>query len=184
MNKIIKLKDGKEFVFRDVALSDAFKIKEYYDKLFVETHNFTFDETNIPSIEKIESMLQTISTNKLHVMFVIEFDNKIIAHVDISPKSSKRKLKHRCELGIGVLMAHWGNGLANAMLKEIINRAKELNYEQMDLIVLRENTRARKLYERNGFIETGYIKNSFKFPDGSYEDGVMMYLDIKENNGI
>ena len=184
MNKILKLKNGKEVVLREVTIQDSHKIKEYYDKLFVETHNFTFDETNIPSIEKVDIMLQSISSNKQHVMFVVECDDKIIAHADFSPKSSKRKLKHRCELGIGVLKDYWGNGLAKVMLKDIIGRAKELGYDQMDLIVLRENERARELYKLNGFIETGYIKDSFKFPDGTYEDGIVMYLDLKENNGI
>lgn len=56
----------------------------------------------------------------------------------------------------------WGKGLGTLMLYNILQKAKELNVEELYLTVLEDNIRAITMYIKNGFIEEsfsdGYIK--------------------------
>ena len=49
-----------------------------------------------------------------------------------------------------------------------------MNYEQIDLVVLKSNTPALNLYNSFGFEQTGEIRHSFKMEDRHYEDAIFM----------
>lgn len=52
--------------------------------------------------------------------------------------------------------------------------AKNMGYEQVELEVVEGNTRAKNLYERFGFRETGKNLRALKYDDGSYRDEYKM----------
>ena len=52
--------------------------------------------------------------------------------------------------------------------------AKEMGYEQVELEVVDGNERAKSLYKRFGFQETGKNYRSLKYDDGSYRDEYRM----------
>ena len=52
--------------------------------------------------------------------------------------------------------------------------AKKMGYEQVELEVVEGNTRAKNLYERFGFRETGKNLRALKYDDGSYRDEYKM----------
>ncbi len=52
--------------------------------------------------------------------------------------------------------------------------AKNMGYEQVELEVVEGNTRAKNLYERFGFRETGKNFRDLKYDDGSYRDECKM----------
>lgn len=51
--------------------------------------------------------------------------------------------------------SYWGKGLGTSMLNRVEQKAMDLNIEELYLMVLVENTRAIRLYRKNGFIENG-----------------------------
>ena len=50
-------------------------------------------------------------------------------------------------------------GIASEMMNVLIENAKEIGYEQMELQVVATNKPAIHLYSKFGFYETGYINN-------------------------
>jgi len=93
-------------------------------------------------------------------------------------KSKKSRLAHRCDMGISVLKEYWGLGIASEIMKVIIEKAKEAQFEQIELQVVEENLSARHLYKKFGFYETGYIKNGMKYADGTYAKLIIMQKDL------
>ena len=174
LNKKIKLKTNEILTLRTATLADAQNLINYYNKLYVETNNFTRSKEDAPLV--LESEIDHIRKQNLsRNAFLIAIINKqIVGHAVITEKSQKLRLKHRCEFSVGVLKEHWGKGIAGKMIVEIIDLAKKMNYEQIDLVVLKSNARALQLYYSFGFEKTGEIIHSFKMEDGHYEDGVLM----------
>ena len=64
------------------------------------------------------------------------------------------------------------------MLGMLIEFAKQIGYEVMELIVVADNTRAQGLYRKYGFVESGRYYHGMKFDDGSYHDEILMYKEL------
>jgi ribosomal protein S18 acetylase RimI-like enzyme len=65
--------------------------------------------------------------------------------------------------GIAVASKMRGKGIGTRLLEELIAHARREQFEQIRLDVIDTNPQARKLYERNGFVETktehfGYLR--------------------------
>ncbi len=88
------------------------------------------------------------------------------------------KLKHRAGLGISIKQKYWNNGVGDILIKEIINAAGLMGYEQIELGVFADNKRAQNLYKKNGFEVWGNTKNAFKLKDGTYRDEIIMGRSI------
>jgi len=91
----------------------------------------------------------------------------------------REKLRHK-----GILFTMYvskefrGQGIARQLLEEIIKRAKTIpGIEQINLIVLTGNLRAKQLYEKFGFEKYGTEQNSIKWK-GKYfaEDQMVLRL--------
>ena len=179
--KKVELKTGEKIAIREATLADAQNLVDYYNQLFAETNNFTRGKEDAPIVLESEIAHLKSQQNSRNVMIIATLNNQIIGHAVINEKSSKAKLRHRCEFSIGVLKEHWGKGIAVKMMVEIIALASQMGFEQIDLVVLKSNERALKLYQSFGFEPTGTIMHSFKMEDGHYEDGVFMtkFLNIK-----
>ncbi|MFD4022539.1 GNAT family N-acetyltransferase [Streptomyces sp. NPDC058576] len=95
-------------------------------------------------------------------------DGTVIGWACSGPYRAEGRRLARCELyAIYVLPAHIRTGVGGALLTELMTRAATAGHPDMALWVLRENTAARRFYERAGFR-----------PDGAQEEfeagGVMV----------
>jgi len=70
------------------------------------------------------------------------------------------------------------NGVAYKMLKQLLERGRGLGIKNYTLEVRKENTAARKLYEKLGFKEEGVRKNFYENPK---DDAVIYWL--RDNEG-
>ena len=61
------------------------------------------------------------------------------------------------------------------MIEYLIELAKQIGFEQMDLEVVEGNDNAKHLYEKCGFVETGKRMRALKDDDGMYRDEIIMY---------
>lgn len=87
----------------------------------------------------------------------------------------REKLRHK-----GILFTMYvskefrGYGIARQLLEEIIKRVKTISdIEQINLVVLTENLRAKQLYEKFGFEKYGTEHNSIKWNDKYYSEDQM-----------
>ena len=107
------------------------------------------------------------------------YENEIIATTQITPKSKYNFKKQICDFGIAVEKKCWGLGIAGKMMLSVIDCANQIGYEQMELTVVAENTKAVKLYNSFGFEKCGTLKNAYKFSADHYSDGYIMQKFLK-----
>ncbi|MDQ0988046.1 GNAT family N-acetyltransferase [Streptomyces sp. V2I9] len=83
-------------------------------------------------------------------------DGTVTGWACIGPYRAEDRRSARCELyAIYVLPEHIGTGTGRALLTELTARAAAAGHTGMALWVLRENTAARRFYERAGFRPDG-----------------------------
>ena len=80
------------------------------------------------------------------------------------------RFRHCVSLGIALYQKYTGMGIGKAILETVINLAKEMGYEQVELEVVADNERAIALYKKMGFEICGTTPKAMKYKDGSYAD--------------
>ena len=63
-------------------------------------------------------------------------------------------------------------------MQTLLDKAKEVGYEQIELEVVSKNERAIALYEKMGFVKTGTLLKALKNKDGSYYDLTLMMREL------
>lgn len=72
-----------------------------------------------------------------------------------------------------------GQGIGTLLIKASLHIAKELGFQAMQFnMVLSQNMGAIKLYHKLGFHIIGTIPQAVCNPNGSYQDGYVMYTQI------
>lgn len=113
---------------------------------------------------------------------LLDDDVKYIFQENDSPVGMFKliRLKHRSShiAYIGGLAIHpnfGGKGFGKKMMQEIIDLAKEMGIQRLELSVNSENFRAQKLYEKLGFEKEGVLrKYTHLMSEGRFLDEVMM----------
>lgn len=174
-SKTYVLKDGRQLYIRCPLVTDAKKLLDTYKTACGESRNLSRDisEFNI-TIEKEEMFIKSIDKSPRHIMLMAFVDGEHAGNADIAQKSELSRDRHRCTLGIALVNKFTGLGIGTILITELIEIAKSLGYEQMELIVVSHNIKAKKLYERLGFNQVGIIPHGQKYSDGSYADLIHM----------
>ncbi len=77
-----------------------------------------------------------------------------------------------------------GKGIGTLLIKASLHLAKSLGFQAMQFnMVLSQNVRALNLYQRLGFKIIGTLPQAVRNPDGSYQDGHVMYYKFEEGYG-
>lgn len=175
LNQVFTLNNGKTLIVREVKDTDATKLAKVQNIIQDETNFLTFSTAEkVLTVDDIKEKISAYLTNKNNKYLVAIIGDEIVGHASLKQKSRHLRMEHRSEFSIGVLKEYWGLGIGRHLTECIIESAKEIGYEQIELIVVKDNSRAYHLYKTHGFIEEGCIKRSFKYPDGTYADGIMM----------
>lgn len=106
--------------------------------------------------------------------FVALLDGAVVGWCDAIEKP-RPALAHSAILGMGVLAAHRGKGIGRALLKRTLAAAKDRGYTRIELSVRADNERAKKLYERFGFVVEGLSRRHMRIR-GEYFDSYIMAL--------
>lgn len=139
-----------QFVIEYAQARNAAALLEYLKIVGGETDNLTFGAEGLPlRVDEEETYLRGQTGSTDHVQYLAKANGEIIgtASLDRQP----RRMSHRGEFAISVKKAYWGHGIASALMKEILNFAKANGFEQLELEVRSDNTRAIRLYEKFGF---------------------------------
>lgn len=76
---------------------------------------------------------------------------------------------------IAILPAYRGQKLGEALLKEVMEQAREMGAKTMTLEVRMSNEVAKQLYRKYGFQNGGIRK---RYYTDNYEDGLVMWVNI------
>ena len=177
--KEIKLKNGKTCILRTPRKEDGAAVLEYMLQCNGETE-FVLrypDEFNMTA-EQEGDFLENMAQSSYDLSIACFDGNKCIGNAGIN-FSNRDKLKHRANIGIGILKDYWRQGIATAMLKLLLEVAEHHpDVVCIGLEYIEGNDRARALYEKLGFVETYRKPDAIRWRDGSIhaEIGMVKYL--------
>lgn len=106
-------------------------------------------------------------TNENAVYFCLEDDDKVIGYVGMWVSFGEGNINN-----IAVLPEYRGQGYGALLLEQLIFYAKEHKFTFLTLEVRASNERARALYRKMGFLETGIRKKYYE----RTEDAILMTL--------
>ncbi|PFH11118.1 putative acetyltransferase [Collimonas sp. PA-H2] len=107
---------------------------------------------------------------------VAEKDGVIVGHAVLEPVAPRVSLAHVFTLGSMVVHSGSdGQGVGSALMQALLQWAQQRPHiERIELRVREQNTAARRLYEKFGFVLEGRFEKRIKLADGSYLTDLMM----------
>ncbi len=175
----VVLRDGRKCVLRPTGPELAEDMIAYMKETAAETEyllRYPDEVTYTPEAER--EILARMLDDPASVMMAAVVGGKVAGNASISGIGAKRKIRHRCSLAIVLYRDYWDLGIGQAMIGYLAELAKEIGYTQMDLEVAAENERAKALYRKCGFTESGRRYHALRFDDGSLHDEILMYKEL------
>ena len=127
-----------------------------------------------PDLERIKGFINSNSANNLPQFVAIE-SNEVVGWCDAIPYQTK-SLRHRAELGMGVIKSFRGKGVGEKLLLATINHAGKIGIKRINLEVRSDNENAIGLYKKLGFKEYGKKKMGIFLENKFHDLIVMEYL--------
>ncbi len=106
---------------------------------------------------------------------------KLIAVCMISRKGPHLEERHAGILSMAVHPDWRGRGLGSMLLSYLLRKC-EGKFEIVQLTVVENNARARALYRKFGFVESGRLPRAFK-RGGEYSDDLFMWRPVGGSTG-
>lgn len=163
----VTLKNGQVCTLRHPTAEDAQQIVDHMILTSAETDYMAryADEFTMTAAQEAQYLTELEESDDA-VMISAELNGEIVANAGFNPVAKLERCQHRAELGISIRRACWGLGIGAAILRALIDTARQAGYEQLELDVVETNARAIALYEKLGFVSYGLRENSFKYRDG------------------
>ncbi len=169
------LKDGTTLTIRPLIPADAEQVVNYMHLVAAESDNLTFGAGEFSMTTEDEANFIQAAANAPRSYFAGGFIGNTLVSVANLRGETKARLQHNCEIGISVLQEFWNNGIASAMLIELIRFATEIDMRAIHLLVNAENKPAIRVYEKYGFEHVGH-HNGYMNINGRYLDCYLMDL--------
>lgn len=165
-------KDGRKVVLRTPRWEDLDDFERLINSLVEEKADIIRNE-KVTREEEIDWLARTLSNlEKDEIFFLVtEVDGKVVASSDIHPLHGWES--HVGMLGIGIKRGFREIGLGTEMMKALETQARKMGLKVLMLSAFATNKRAIHVYEKVGYVQTGYIPKKH-FRDGQYIDEVIM----------
>ena len=135
------------------------------------------DDIRTRSLERWTRAIKEPLWGRAWLMWAEE-PRRVVGHIELVGGRVPAEL-HRAVLGMGMLRAYTGKGNGARLIDTAIAWARsEAKLLWIDLGVFANNTPARKLYARMGFVELGLRRDAFRLADGVSVDDIQMTLKI------
>ena len=165
----------KKILLRSANIEDAQLLVDYLKTVCGETRFLLCDPDEIKYTAESEVEFINEKKSSEDSMLILAFvGGEFAGNCSFRPIGSRRRAKHRTDIGIALYQKYTGFGLGRLMLEQLLGKIKELGYEQAELTVVSGNDRAYHLYDSLGFKECGRIPNANRYRDGSYADDIHM----------
>lgn len=165
----ITLSGGLLCTLRSPEPEDAAAMLDYLRVTSGETENVVrYPEEITLSVEEEGAFLQECAASERQVMLAVFGAGQALGSAGVSPVGNNAKLRHRAEVGISLRKAYWSMGLGTCLMETAIDLARQMGYEQLELEVSGQNDRAKRLYEKLGFVSCGETSHGFRLRSGGY----------------
>ena len=175
----ITLKDGRTCILRNGTEKDGKAVLDNFILTHEQTDNLLSypDESDI-SADQEAQFLKSKTESDCEIEILAEVNGVVAGLAGIDSMGSKDKIRHRADLGISIDQAYWGLGIGRALMEACIECAKKAGYEQLELNVVADNTRAITMYGKAGFVEFGRNPRGFKSRLSGYQELLYMRLEL------
>lgn len=166
-----------------IKLLDTNRIEDFFQYLSIHiSENGNSDKTYFFPLSKEQSKLSDELKSKFKeglnkeigekgwrkTWIALNNENKIVGHIDIR-SSDQLNAEHRVVLGMGVDTDFRGQQIGQKLLEFVIEYCKgDEKTSWIDLEVMSNNLTAKKLYDKNGFLELCEIKDKFRINNISF----------------
>jgi len=166
---VIKSNKGRNVILRSIEIDDAGTLIEFLKRTADESIFLSRSAEEVSNAVEVEEMIiGDVLESPYSFMIVAEAYGEMIAECSINPVSLVKKSKHRAITGIAVRKDYWHQSIGRQIMEYAIAYTKEIGYEQLELIVLENNTHAIAMYESLGFQIVGTTPDAVKYDDGTY----------------
>ncbi len=109
---------------------------------------------------------------------VAEDEGKVLGLYILHPNNIGR-CGHICNASYAVSSGARGRHIGEGLVLDCLKKGKELGFRILQFnAVVESNIRARRLYQRLGFIQLGTIPGGFRMKDGHYENICPYYHEL------
>lgn len=113
-----------------------------------------------------------------HCGVAVSGDGTVLGLYILHPNNIGR-CGHICNASYAVRRDSRGQRIGEKLVTDCLARGKEYGFSVLQFnAVVFSNTRARRLYERLGFVQLGVIPKGFRMKDGHYEDTCPYYREL------
>ena len=110
------------------------------------------------SAEDIAEKFKRQLENKYNFFYCTIYDGRIIGHFNFRKSIDEDKPDAGDIWGFYLIEDFWGKGISRQMMDYVIDELKHRGYSEALLWVLENNARARRFYEKCGFVFDGTKK--------------------------
>ncbi len=159
-------------IFRPATADDAETLWAMLEPVFRAGDTYAVD----PGIGRESALGYWCGGN--HSTWLAEDEGEAIGTYYICPNQGGGGA-HVCNCGFVTARGAEGRGVARAMLKDALARARMMGYRAMQFnFVVETNARAVALWQSHGFATVGRLPGAFRHPERGYVDALVMYRDL------
>jgi len=177
MNFSFTSKSGKKILVREPRIEDLDEALLFINELVEEDTYILINKKQTEEEEKeyLIGLIKSIENKDKLTLFAF-VDGKLIANTGV--ERQKYRAEHVGLVGISVKEGYREDGIGTIMLNKLIQEARNtLGLKLLTLTVFSNNPRAKNLYHKVGFKETGVIPKSIYYK-GKYIDQIMMFKEL------
>lgn len=162
----------KRLILRLFAQEDEESLSKIFQEI-VESGNQVFYECS-----SMQEFYRQFFGHQSQVYIAHTPERELVGGFFIKPNFSGRS-KHIANAAYMIRSTHRGQGIGTLLVQASLELAKHLGFRAMQFnMVLSENLIALKLYKKLGFNIIGTIPSAIKNPDGSYQEGYVLYREL------
>lgn len=166
---------GREIILRNAETSDAEALINYLRVTSAETRFLIREPEEVTFTQEQEiRFIESMRSAQRELMLVATLDGKLVGNCSLMGIAPYKRYAHRCQVAIALYQEYCGLGIGAIMMQTILEKAKQLGYEQAELEVVSDNVAAIALYKKLGFEKSGTFPNNMKYVDGTYADADFM----------
>lgn len=176
MNKIIKLKNGREILFRKIKKNDKNKIASFFKSL--PKYDRLYLRRDITDKETVKQIIR--NTKSGDNLAVIAIDKNIIIAYGLIEIDKRHWKEHSAEIRLLISKDYRRKGLGMLMARELYSIAISEKIEEIIVKMMRPQKAAISIFKRLGFKQKTVIPDYVKDLKGKKQDLIIMCCDVNE----
>ncbi len=139
------------YKIREAIQSDCDGIGKVYCDSWKAAYQNMLPKAYLASLTAENCVPDKVSANDI----VLAGQERVLGICHISEARSRDEKEWGEVVAIYLLPEIWGSGVGSELLQSAVRKLKQNGLKNVCLWVLKDNIRARKFYEKNGFIKSG-----------------------------